>query len=211
MAGVSVPESLRVREGERLSAARDNALVRLAESLTLQRGSLKGRQEPGGFTPHVEVSSTSDPKYNFKAALGEDDDGKPVLTILTPGHVGGVVPVIVTANGKEVKIDDTTDASGTPPSLPIPDDAFAKKGNVERALVMMRYDLRPEDASVMKATFIAVPAPPAVKAWTWHKLCGFVIRQGESARWEPMIFFSQQFDVSHVSKDGRFKPWPRIA
>lgn len=212
MAGVSVPESLRARAGERPSAGRENELVRLAEALTLQRGSLKGRQEPGGFTPHVSVSTTSDPDYNFKAALGEDEEGKPTLTFLTPGHVGGVVPVIVTDDGSEVAIDDTIDESGTPPSLPIPEDAFAAHGNVERALVMLRYELRPEDASVARVVVVAVSAPPAAKAWTWHRLCGFVVRQSEAVRWVPMLFFSQQFAASNVNKaTGTFSSWPRIA
>lgn len=213
MAGVSVPESLRVREGDGLSAARDNAMVRLAEALTLQRGGMVGRQEPGGFTPHISVSTSSNPDYNFRAVLDADADGQPMLTILTPGHVGGVVPVLVTAGGEEVAIDDTLDDAGTLPSLPLPDDAFAKKGRGERALVMMRYDLRAQDGgSVQKVTFIAVPKVPDRKAWTWHRLCGFVLRQDGTARWVPMIFFSQQFDVSNVdAATGTFRAWPRIA
>lgn len=212
MAGVSVPESLRVRAGDRPSAGRDNELVRLAEALTLQRGAFKGRQEPGGFSPHVSVSTTSDPDYNFKAVLGEDDDGKPTLTFVNPGHVGGIVPVIVTADGGEVRMDDPMDGSGTPPALPIPDAAFAKKGNVERALVMLRYELRAEDQSLQKITAVAVPAPPAAKAWTFHRLGGYVVRQNGSARWVPMIFFSQQFGVSNVDQStGRFKAWPFVA
>lgn len=213
MAGVSVPEHLRVRPGDAPSAARDNEVVRLAEALTLQRGGMVGRQEPGGFTPHISVSTSSQPDYNFRAVLDADENGKPVLTFLTPGHVGGVSPVIVTADGEEVAIDDTVDDAGTPPALPIPEDAFAKHGHVERALVMLRYDLNPTDGgSVQKVTVIAVPKVPDRKAWTWHRLCGYVLRQNDAARWVPLIFFSQQFEVSNVNAaTGTFRAWPRIA
>jgi len=214
MPALTVPDSLRIdRRHAPLSRQRDNAIAQLAEQLTLQRGSLKGRQEPGGFTPHVGVSTTSDPDHDFKAVLTQDAQGKPELTFLTAGHVGGVVPVLVTADGEELAMDDSADGeSDTRPALPIPDSAFAPRGRVEKALILFRYDLRPEDATVSKVTVIAAAEVPGTRAWTWHRLAGWVRRFQGTDTWVPMIFFSQQFDVSDVNQaDGRFKAWPRIA
>lgn len=199
----SAPDSLRVRKGQRVEAAHHNGLVRLASQLTIQRGRLKGRQDPDGFTPHVEVSTSVSVDHPFRMSVTEGEDDVQLVTF-TPGTVSGVVPAL-----DELALDDVDDA-GEPPVLRVEADAWAPHGRVERALILFRYDL---DAafSVLKVTPLAAPKKPDPSPRTWHKLIGFLIRFEGNVRPFQQCFFAQYFDAAGGKTPGAFRAYPRAA
>lgn len=196
--------NLRVARGERVQAQHHNGLVGLAESLTIQRGRLKGRQDSDGFTARIAVTAKAAVEHAWKSAIDEEDN-RVFLRILTPSHVNGVVPEI---NGNPI---DIADKNGEYPRYEIPKSAWAKRGLAERAHIYLRYDLRHEDFSIERITLTALPEPPRQTPWTWHKLFGWLTRQDGSIKWHPQMFFPEYFDVSQTDRQrGTFKPWPRV-
>lgn len=205
MAREAGANNLKVRRGELVRAEHHNALAHLAEQLTIGRGRVKGRQDSGGFIARLDPRVSVSVSHAWKAVLEEDDD-KLWLRFLVPSHVSGIVPEI-----EGVAIDDVQE-DGEPPRLEIPASAFAKKGRSERALVLLRYDLRREDFTLEKVVPIASDKPLGVLPWKWHKLLGYVVRQNDEVKWWPQAFFPLAFDVSNVNpQTGHFKPWPRLA
>jgi hypothetical protein len=200
-----MPDSLLVKRGERVLAEHHNGLVKLAESITLQRGPLKGRQDANGFTPHIDVPPASGAvDHAFKIALSDGPRGE-LLCRFTPGHVGGIIPII------GVRYLDDFDDEDLGPALEIPDDAWKKRGLTERALIMFRYELNPSFA-VAKVVPVAVAAPPDNPPFAWHKLIAILIRSEDGAiRVLQQCFFSQYFDTSERKPSGRFRAWPRAA
>lgn len=197
-------ENLKVRRGQRVLAEHHNGLVRLAERCTLSRGRLKGRQDTDGFTARLDVRQSTVAQHAWKAVIEEEDELW--LRFTVPSHVSGIVPEI-----DGTALDDVTE-DGESPRLKIPEDAFAKKGRSERALVLLRYELRKEDFSVEKVVPVASATALGVQPWKWHKLLGWIVRQEGEVKWWPQAFFPLAFDVSNQDKaTGRFKPWPRIA
>lgn len=196
--------NLRVARGQRVEALHHNGLVGLAESLTIQRGRFKGRQDSDGFTARIDAVAKVNVEHAWKSAIDDEGD-KVFLRIIVPSHVAGVIPEV---NGKPI---DIADKDGEFPRYEIPKAAWAKRGLAERAHVYLRYDLRHEDFSIEKITLAAFAEPPPQKPWMWHKLFGWLTRQDGSAKWHPQMFFPAYFDVSQTDKArGVFKPWPRI-
>lgn len=196
--------NLKVRPGQIVEAAHHNGLVNLAESLTITRGRVKGRQDSGGFTARISAVAKANVEHAWKSVIDEDGD-RLFLGIIVPSHVNGVVPEI---NGQPI---DVAEKDGELPRYEIPKAAWAKRGLAERAHVYLRYDLRREDFSIEKITLAAFAEPPPQKPWVFHKLFGWLTRQDGSVKWHPQMFFPAYFDVSQTDKTrGTFKPWPRI-
>lgn len=196
------PDELRVRKGERISAAKHNALVSLAERLTLQRGRIPGRQSPDGFTPMVDVQATAAPSgHAWK--ITPEDQGETLALFFTPAHVSGIMPMI----GK-VPLDEVG-ADGRAPALIVTKDAWAKRGMGERALIMFRYELRHTDFRPEKIVPVAVATPPDRAPWTWHKLIAILTRFDGAVKVWPQCWFPQAFDATDTTPAGAFTPWPR--
>lgn len=196
--------NLRVARGQRVEAIHHNGLVGLAESLTIQRGKLKGRHDSDGFTARIDIAAKVNVEHAWKSIMDDEGD-KVFLRIVSPSHVNGVIPEI---NGKPI---DVADKDGELPRYEIPKAAWAKRGLAERSHVYLRYDLRHEDFSIEKITLAAFSEPPPQKPWMWHKLFGWLTRQDGTVKWHPQMFFPAYFDVSQTDKArGTFKPWPRV-
>ncbi len=207
---VTIPAKLTVRKGQRALAEHHNGLVRVAERLAWQRGTLRGRQDTDGFTPYNDAQPVSRPGHAFRAALGETAEGLAMLTFITSGNINGIVPTIA-EEGQPARGIDAPDEAGDFPALTIPDAAFAPYGAGERALVMFRYTLRHEDFSLESAQVVAVPAPPARRGWEWHKLAGCILRSDAGSKWVPAVFFNLGFAASRTdAQTGSFQAWPWI-
>ncbi len=191
---------LRVRPGETIRAVHHNELVKLAASLVLQRGQLKGRQMPTGFMPRVQVSQTVQIDYPFRMQFGSDDNDN-VTIIFTPGYIEGIMPKI-----NDVALDDV-DGDGNPPILTVTQDAWAPYGNVQRALVMLRYDLD-KSFNVSAITPVAVPSPPS-NPQQWFKLCGILTQVDGIVKPYQLMFFSQYFSAGAGVSTGHFTAFPR--
>ncbi len=202
------PEKLRVHSREKILADHHNGLVMFAETLTILRGRIKGRQLSDGFIPRIDVAVKTSVSHPFKVKVSEDEDGKPVV-FMRAGHVNGVIPIL--GEGDKARALDDLDDNDDPPPLAIDEAAWQPRGTGERALVMLRYELRTGDASVAKVVPVVVAEPPARKAWTFHKLAAILRRKDGTVTPSQQIFFDQYFDASNVGKDGTFTAWPRAA
>lgn len=196
--------NLRVARNQRVEALHHNGLVGLAESLTFQRGRLKGRQDSDGFTARMDAVAKLNVSHAWKSVIDEDGD-KTFLRVVVPSHVNGVVPEI---NGTPI---DIADKDGELPRFEITKSAWAKRGIAERAHVYLRYDLRKEDFTVERVTFLASATPLGNKPFQFHKLFGWLTRQDGSVKWHPQLFFPAYFDASSTDENrGTFRAWPRV-
>ena len=196
--------SLRVTRRQRIEAAHHNGLVTLAESLEIQRGRLKGRQEPDGFTPRIDIRATTSPSHPWKPSLGETERGLVTIGFET-GHISGIVATI-----DGTALDDVTDQE-EPPLLTVPASAWKKNGNAERALIMAKVTFRTADFSVETVELVAVPAVPDFRPFTFHKLIHILTRIDGTVKAHIQTMHSLYLDVSDTDKTGRFKAWPRCA
>jgi hypothetical protein len=203
---MDAPTALRVRQGQRIEAAHHNGLVTLAQSLTFQRGTLKGRQLPEGFIPRVVVSQTISIDHPFKVTLTPGDNDQEMSATFTLGYVAGIVPQI---DGTPL---DEPDDNGAPPVLKVTEAAWKPRGNIERALIMLRYELDHSSFTVNKVVPVAVATPPHQSPWTWHKLIAIAIRDSTGqVTVSQQCFTSQEFDTSERKPSGLFRAWPRSA
>lgn len=198
---------LRVRRGQVITAAHHNGLVSLAERIQLQRGALKGRSEPGGFTPRITAQVVVRVEHPFRVLLTTEHDL--AFVTIDPGYVNGIMPEI---DGDLDSVPlDKLNARGEVPRLAIPKDAWQPYGTGERALVFLRYQL---DASflVNRVTPVALAKPPsAALPRQWHKLCATLYYQTGTFRVRQHVFFDQYFTASGGTSAGRFTAWPRAA
>ncbi len=195
---------LKVKKDQRILAAHHNRLVDFAERIHFQRGALKGRSEPGGFTPRIEAQVVVRVEHSFRVLLAEEDDK--LFAAIDPGFVDGIVPKI-----GGVALDAVDETTKLPPRLEITKEAWQPYGLGERALVMLRYDL---DANFLVAAVVpvVVPMPPsAALPRQWHKLCAVLYRQDGAVRVRQRIFFDQYFTATGGTSAGRFTAWPRSA
>lgn len=193
------PSDLRVQPGQIILAAHHNGLVDLAESMSLGSSSI-AHQDKDGVIIRASLHGLS-PRTNhaFRIALGEDGDD--VLLTFTPAHVAGIMPTI------DDEGLDHFDEAGNPPALRVGKSAWKKVGAVERTLVMFRYELA-GDFTVAKVVPVAVPAPPARKPFTWHKLVAILVKQNGDIRVFPQMFFPQNFLAAETTTSGGFRPLP---
>jgi hypothetical protein len=195
---ISNPRKLRVQPGDEVKAEHHNGLVELAESLTWQRGRLRGRRLPDGFIPHIPaVTSATMVTHPWAVEIEEGKEGALSL-------IDGVVPEI---DGRPL---DDFDEKGEPPRLQVAKDAWAKRGNGERSLLMLRYHLT-QELVVGGVAPVAVASVPPAADYVWHKLLGFLLRFGGEVRYRPQCFFSQNFVALAGRSAGRFQPLPRVA
>lgn len=198
------PQNLRVAPGQPIRSEDHNALVRLAEHLTWQRGRMKGRRMPDGFLPRVEAQVILGVDHPFRVQTAEADEK--LFATFTPGVVNGIMAKI-----GPLALDAVDKDTGLPPRLEIPKEAWKPYGMDERALVQLRYDLT-ADLLVSAVTPVALPAPPsAALPRQWHKLCAILYRQDGAVRVRQRLFFDQYFTASGGTPAGRFTAWPRAA
>jgi hypothetical protein len=203
---MDVPSGVRVRTGQTILSSHHNGMVSVAEALTFQRGTLKGWQLPEGFIPRVVVSQTISIDHPFKVTLSAGDNDQEMSATFTLGYVAGIVPQI---DGTAL---DETDDHGNPPVLKVTEAAWKPRGNIERALIMLRYELDPAAFTVNKVVPVAVATVPAQAPWTWHKLIAIAIRDSTGqVTVSQQCFTSQEFDTSERKPSGLFRPWPRSA
>lgn len=194
---------LRVNRGDEILAKHHNGLVSLAEQVQLQRGQLKGRQDPDGFAPAVDVTTKTSVDSAFKMTLGEDSEGRPTISF-SSGLVEGIAPKI-----GDREIDDL-DENGDPPVLTVKEDAWAPlaSGVGDRALVYLRYDLN-QAFYVQSVEPVVLPKLPPAGNWTWYKLVGYLFRIDGSVSAKQMIFFNQHFNAVNVkASSGGFQAIP---
>lgn len=201
---LSAHSDLRVRRGQVITAAHHNGLVDFAERIQLQRGALKGRSEPGGFTPRITAQVVVRVEHSFRVLLAEE--GEKLFAVIDPGYVNGIMPKI-----GGVALDDVDKDTELPPRLEVTKEAWKPYGLGERALVLLRYDLT-ADLLVSQVTPVALPSPPsAALPRQWHKLCAMLYRQDGTVRVRQRIFFDQYFTATGGTSAGRFNAWPRAA
>lgn len=200
------PARATVRNGKAPTAQQHNALVQLTEQTTMQRGPLRGRRMPDGFTPRVSIKATLSVDYNFRVTLSEGKTADEWVVSFTPGDVAGIIPEI-----DGVALDDVDEANN-PPQLTVKPDDWRKVGNVSRTLIMFHYELEHSSFVVQKVTPIAVPRPPDAKPWEWNKLVAFLTRSNDgTVKVTQRVFFSQAFDVANSKPNGTFTPLPHLA
>ena len=181
-------------------------LQTLADRTTIQRGPIKGRRMSDGFTPKVKVKATAAVTSTFFVTIESADNDNYDVTF-TPGDVAGIPANI---NGTDL---DDVDDSGNSPVLTVTPDNFTAHGNIQRALIMCRYDLDHETFAVLKATMFAAPKPPTQVPWVFNKLIAVLVKtaDGTVTPWQ-RVFFSQYFLVANAAPaQGGFTPLPYVA
>lgn len=193
-----------VKKGQTIRADNHNMLVGIADQITIQQGRLQGRRDPDGFSPRIEVNARTSSDYAFRISSGTNDQGDLALSF-TPSTVGGVMPKI-----GDLALDDV-DENGNPPTITVDDQMFVARGNVRRALVMLRYDLYHVDFGIQSVTPFVCSAPPDPAPWVWNKLVAILVQYNGDIRIWPQIFFPQYFDVTGTKPNGTFQAIPHTA
>ena len=178
---------LTVRRGEPIRAEHHNNLVKLAQSLSLQRGAVKGRQYPDGWTPRIQVVQEVDIDCPWQGAIQQQDASTSLFTFTTTGTVAALVPVIGSTP------IDQLDSNNQAPQLKVDASAFAQYGNAMRGLLLFKLTYDHATGYAQKVEVVALATMPAVAGLASgiaYKLAGFLINAGGNVSYNQQCFFN---------------------
>lgn len=186
-------ERLILKRGEPVTAAHVNALSAAASQQQSSGRNVRKRVLPWGTITHFAGGGSGGVSPIFSPNVSPAKDGFRVGFEL--GLIAGVEPSI---GGIGIS---QKDAEGKRPTLFIPREMFAERGEVG---VYFRVSYN-RDWQAEKAEPIASVTPPKQAAWTFHKLAAIVFADGSYFR---ALYFNLGIESINRGTDGTAKHLP---
>jgi hypothetical protein len=190
-------EDIRAKLNEPFNPAKHNALVDLAARNTWSGGAnVRISKGPHGSTVAFDsVDGTASAPF-FRATVKRVGDHFEIR--FAQGRIGGVEPTIdgvaVSKKGKD----------GKQPALIVTDADFDPDTGV--ANIYFQCTVQPETFQIISVTPIAAPAKPAKQKLIANKLAGFLLRTGNSVRYDRQLFSNVGFYAANREPSGFFDP-----